>query len=383
MGIIARLTMRNAVEQIAREMDGPRTLVDIAREAARRSGRPYTDYTTRTVADALARLRYIVRCAPGTYAPARVALDGKAFRVPLTDKDVQCRQLSKRRLEPFFSALGKPPVRTPAGEELPTLYLPEGTMYMLKEAAVRATARALRETPWLERYLGRMNPEKMLAEAWDSLSISHLDTGFIDLTPLGLDRWAAGHRGHDTAWGSGGEGLESTCPTTSSGSDGEPQASSRPALDLIVRWDHGADALTVTVTRRPGANAPDGMACEDRVLGDFLASRLLPDHAVSLGDLLLEAYARFPQVGRLPGSAPMDVVQRDRRMRITAGDATRLDEVLIARADVLTWQERRLQGEGAAYDDWAVRYRRELRATSSPTRSVSPKPGSYSGAAWG
>src|SRR5690606_22607242 len=100
----------------------------------------------------------------------------------------------------------------------------------------------------------------------------------------------------------------------------------------------------------------------DRVLGDFLASRLLPDHAVSLGDLLLEAYARFPQVGRLPGSAPMDVVQRDRRMRITAGDATRLDEVLIARADVLTWQERRLQGEGAAYDDWAVRYRRELRA---------------------
>lgn len=365
MGSIARLTMSKAVEQIAREMDGPRTLVDIAQEAARRSGRPYTGYTPRTVADALARLRFIVRCAPRVYAPVRVALDGKAFRVSLTLHEIQSRRLSKRRLEPFYSALEKPPVRTASGEELPTVYLNETTMHRIRERAVRAAARALQETPWLERYLGRIDPEKLAAEVWKRLSVSTLDSGFIDLTPLALERLLNGHGLGSAGLGEAGLG-EAGAQTWSgwSGAGGLAAPEARApmpdecVLDLILRWDRAAGQLTATVAWRLRGTSPDAPA--DQLLADFLASRLLPEHAVPLGSLLLEAYARFPEVGRTPGCPPLELVKEDPRIHITSGDEHRMDEVNIARPGI----SRRPQHPAAmdAYEDLAGRWQRELRA---------------------
>ncbi|HEY8418450.1 MAG TPA: hypothetical protein VIK93_10510, partial [Limnochordales bacterium] len=142
--------------------------------------------------------------------------------------------------------------------------------------------------------------------------------------------------------------------------EGPGQDPGEAVLDLILRWERAAGVLTATVGRRDSRESPD--AREDQVLADFLASRLLPAHAVSLGSLLLEAYARFPQIGRTPGCAPLEVIRRDPRIRITAGDENRLDEVSIARADLITRPECRLAVEGTGYDDLAARWRRDLRA---------------------
>lgn len=332
---IARLTMRRAVEQIAREMDGRTALIEIAQEAARRCGRPYTDHTKRTVADALARLPFIVRCAPGKYAPVRVALDGKAFRVPLTRSEVKNQEMGKRRLEPFFTALGKPVVLTEDGRELLTQYLSDAGMDALKPDALKATIRALRAKPWLERILQRTDPEKILEQAWEELDVSRVDSGYIDLTPLGLDA-----------------------------SDVGPQDdhSELAPFDLIVRWDGGFGVLRATVSPRADGESSEAIASEDRVLADFIASKLPRDNAVSLASLLLEAYARFPVVGRTPGSVAFDVVRRDPRMRFTAGDAWRPDEVAIARADTLTWEEKHFGMGWEDQDDWAAGWRQKLRA---------------------
>ncbi|HLT57251.1 MAG TPA: hypothetical protein VKZ69_00575 [Limnochordales bacterium] len=329
MVFIARNTLRKAVEEIAREMDGPRALADIAQEAARRSGRRYTDHTPQTVADALARLPFMVRCGPGTYAPVRIALHGKAFRVPLTRDELARGQLSKRRLEPFYTALEKPPVLAASGRELATVYLRETALGQLRTALLEATAEALRETPRRERYLRSRRAGEVPAEASHPAGLTRLDSGFIDLAPLGL---AA--RG------------------------GDPPREELP--DLIVRWDRAAGVLQAEIRPRGGDDGA-AVAREDRILANFLASRLPPQNAVLLGSLLVEAYARFPDLGRTPGSAPWDVVQGDGRMRVVSGDGGALDEVVIARPGMRT----RRDGHGAAPQEahrWLAAWARQLRA---------------------
>lgn len=327
---IARLTLRKAVEQIAGEMDGPRALADIAQEAAQRSGRPYTAYTKKSVADALARLPSIIRCAPGTYAPVRVALDGKAFRVPLTPTEIESGELSKRRLEPFFTGLSKPPVQSTDGTELATVYLTEERADTLKASAVKSAAQALREMPWLERILQWTDPEEILEKSWEKLNVSQLDSGFIDLAPLGLGD-------------SGFEAVGAAVPS-----------------ELIVRWDDRSGILKVTVSASSG-DTPGAIAFENGILADFIASKLPRDYTIHLGSLLLEAYARLSEVGRTPGSPAFEVVQRDPRMRVKAGNAARLDELIIARADTLTWQERRSGGVPGDEGDRVAHRLKELR----------------------
>src|SRR5690606_7145451 len=204
---LARLTFREAVEEIVSEMDGPAALADIAREAARRCGRKYTEYTKRTVADALAALPQVVRTGAGMYAPARLALDGKAFRVPLTVGELRSGQLSKGRLEPFYTALGKPPVVTGKGRPLPTVQLSGRQLSQIRDDAVRTAVEQLRALSWVETILAEISAEEILGQVWDRLAKSALDSGLLDLTPLGLGP-------ADEGW-----------------------SEERAGVDLILRWD--------------------------------------------------------------------------------------------------------------------------------------------------
>src|SRR5690606_27907094 len=63
---------------------------------------------------------------------------------------------------------------------------------------------------------------------------------------------------------------------------------------------HGSDAGSATHGSDAGS-AAHAMFTEDRILADFVASKLPSDDEISLGPLVLEAYARFPELGRMPG----------------------------------------------------------------------------------
>ncbi|MGI6083772.1 MAG: hypothetical protein ACOYEP_12990 [Limnochordia bacterium] len=100
---MARLTTSKATGGIAREKSEPQALEETARELAARCGRPWKQTASRP----WGRLDFVARCDSGMYAPMSVALDGKAFRVPLSNSEVQSRELRKRKLEPFFTAPGQ------------------------------------------------------------------------------------------------------------------------------------------------------------------------------------------------------------------------------------------------------------------------------------
>lgn len=90
------------------------------------------------MSEALAHFPFVIRCGPSTYAPARLALDQKAaFRVGLTDGEVHRGRLSKQRLEPFFTALGRPIVQTEDGKELKTIYLAEAEAGDMRRVMMR------------------------------------------------------------------------------------------------------------------------------------------------------------------------------------------------------------------------------------------------------
>lgn len=361
---MARLTFREAVEEIVSEMDGPAALADIAREAARRCGRKYTEYTKRTVAAALAALPQVVRTGAGMYAPARLALDGKAFRVPLTVGELRSGQLSKGRLEPFYTALGKPPVVTGKGRPLPTVQLSGRQLAQIRDDAVRTAVEQLRALSWVETILAEISAEDILGQVWDRRAKSALDSGLLDLTPLGLGP-------ADEGW-----------------------SEERAGVDLILRWDaragrlvaeaedsgvaagHGGAAADASGAESAGhgsgagsathgsdaGSAAHAMFTEDRILADFVASKLPRDDEISLGPLVLEAYARFPELGRMPGSAILDVIERDPRIRLTGGDPYQLGEVTVARADRLTWQERHFGPARDVDAAWSARWQEEVRA---------------------
>ncbi|NLN19939.1 MAG: hypothetical protein GX162_11805 [Firmicutes bacterium] len=333
---MARLTVREAAEEIAREMNESRALEDIVQEVAARCGRPYTHSMKQTVSQALGHLGFVVRCGTGIYAPTRVALDGKAFRVPLSGSEVQRRELRRKKLEPFFTALGKPPIRTEDGQELATLFLADERLDELNAEKLRAIAMAFQELPWIERYLHRKDMRKVSDETWKQMDVSRIDSGLMDMTPLDLQA-----------------------------SDAEESS-----LELIVRWDKESGVLKVSVSAGISEDTSETVASEDRILADFLFSRLPRQNAVSLSDLLLEAYARFPELGRTPGSHPFEVIGRDSRMRVIGGSEDCLSDVSIARADMLPRQELRQSDEKDPLADWLHRWREDLvvRIKAHPER---------------
>ena len=144
----------------------------------------------------------------------RVALDGKAFRVPLSGSEVQRRELRRKKLEPFFTALGKPPIRTEDGQELATLFLADERLDELNAEKLRAIAMAFQELPWIERYLHRKDMRKVSDETWKQMDVSRIDSGLMDMTPLDLQA-----------------------------SDAEESS-----LELIVRWDKESGVLKVSVS---------------------------------------------------------------------------------------------------------------------------------------
>jgi len=330
--------LRKAVEQIAREMDGPRALADIVQEAVARSGRPQTKHTPRTVADALARLPFIIRCGEGTYAPVRIALDGKKFRVPLTADDIAAERLSKARLEPFYTALGEPRVCTEDGQELAPIYLSDEVRHMIRAAAVKVVVETLRELPWTDELYPVTDLEAMLWEKGMEQPLPPMISDSIDLSPL---RLTASRSGAET------EGA---------------------VVELIVRWSAQDGILIAKVAPPAESDDADAMAAEDRILADFIASKLPRNNALPLGGLLLEAYARFDGLGRVPGSAPLDVIRQDPRMRLIDGSELRPGLTIVARADMLTPRERRIAAgwdepdlDDEGIDDWAEDVRRRIR----------------------
>jgi hypothetical protein len=76
---------------------------------------------------------------------------------------------------------------------------------------------------------------------------------------------------------------------------------------------------------------------------------------MSLSDLLLEAGARFPQLGRTPGSHAFEVIQRDSRMRLMGSDGDCLSEVNIIPADLVTRRELRQGAEEDPMGHWLRR----------------------------
>lgn len=255
--------MPQAVEEIAREMTAPMFLDAIVREACRRARRPPTKSTPASVQDTLDQLPFVILCGQGLYGPARVLLDRKALRVRLSPSAREHNRLSSSQLEPFYSALEKPPVETADGRLLEPS--------RLSEEKSREDEDAEKTGP------GRTN------------------TVFFDLKPV----------------------LE-----------GLPESED---VDLVVRWEYDRGALVVEARPR-GQDDPGRMAVEDKLLADYLVSRLVEGNPPSAGPLVLEAYAHFEALGLYPGSPVLDVIRRDPRLRIIGDDTDNVRAVKIAHA---------------------------------------------------
>lgn len=183
---------------------------------------------------------------------------------------------------------------------------------------------ALREA----NVLGGFLKEASADDRWQAPDLSQMDTGSIDLSPLGFGSVVTGE---DTL------------------------------SELIFRWNKGLGVL-VAIVMPQGSGDPEQVAIEDKLLADFLVSRLQTGNALRLGPLVVEAYARYPELGKMPGSSAFEVVSRDPRMRLTAGDASRPAEAAITHADRLTYEERRRLAQGdEAVDRWTTRWREEVR----------------------
>lgn len=317
MVAIARLTLKRAVEQVAREMTTPMSLNAIMEEACRRAGHQASQSTPDTVRNALARLRFVIRCGRGMFGPARFLLDGKALRVKLDSAGRSHARIARSDLEPFYSALEEPPVVTADGRPLQPIYFTETTTRELRKAMIAALRETLQQlSPW-GHLLANIDDEAILKKA----DARPMDTGMLDLRPVL-------------------EGLP----------ENEP-------VDLIVRWDKDRGALVVTARPR-GHDDPTQIAAEDKLLADYLVSHLVEGYAIPAGPLVLEAYAQFDLLGRTPGSAVIDVILADSRLRIVDGKECAIPQLSIAHAGRPTYQERRA---GFAEQDWFVEWQRSVR----------------------
>src|SRR5690606_21061622 len=108
--------------------------------------------------------------------------------------------------------LGKPPVVTGKGRPLPTVQL-SGRLSQIRDDAVRTAVEQLRALSWVETILAEISAEEILGQVWDRLAKSALDSGLLDLTPLGLGP-------ADEGW-----------------------SEERAGVDLILRWDARAGRL--------------------------------------------------------------------------------------------------------------------------------------------
>src|SRR5690606_24119772 len=124
------------------------------------------------------------------------------------------------------------------------------------------------------------------------------------------------------------------------------------------------DRNALIVAARPeGHDDPARVAEEDRLLADYLASRLVEGYAVPVGPLVLEAYARFDQLGRTPGSTVVDVIRSDSRLRITGDDSYGIQQINITHAHRPTYAERRASEQiDLPSERWLAEWRRSLRA---------------------
>jgi hypothetical protein len=283
-------------------MTRPLSLRTIVQEVASRTGRPITKNTPRFVSEVLAQEPGIIRCGEEVYGPARVVLDGKAFRVTISDgviyhMDIDRAALKKTRLEPFYQALNYPPLQTEEGDPLRTLFWSDvSTPEDDRSLAGRLRATLHEQSRLSQRLVARLSDEDILSMH----DLDRFDMGVIDLTPLDLDK----------------------LPVSESGYIG----------DLIVRWDQQGGALVVSL-RLPGSDDPASMEAEDRILADFFVSRLPMAYAVPLSSLYLEAYAQCPELGQTPGSELSRVVWSDTRMRLIRDEESLFEEWAIAHPD--------------------------------------------------
>lgn len=293
----------------------------IVREAYRRTGRSVAKTTPTSVREALDRMRFVVRCGRAMYGPARVVLDQKALRLTLSPSARERARLPRLQLEPFYTVLGRPPLETEDGRPLEPIYLSEERTPGLRNELVAALRQErLQFSPW--GWLARDLPAEEVVKRGN---LRRVDTGCFDVTPV-----LSGFR------------LEQ-------------------AVDLIVRWQGNRGALVVTARPRSQDN-PDRIRLEDRLLANYLASKLVDGYAVTVGPLVLEAYAQIKELGRNPGSAVMDVIRADSRFRTTGDEAYGLQWVHVAHANRLLHRERQTrEGRAAASDRWFEEWRNSVR----------------------
>lgn len=301
-------------------MDGPRSLDWIIKEALQLAGRSMTKSTPATVRKALCRLRYIVPCGQGIYGPARVVLDQKALRVRLAPEDLRLARVGKAQLEPFLIALEKPPMETVDGRPIEPIFLDEVQTREVQAALLGTLRELLGEMLLLDRYLKAMDDEVLL----DKMDLRRMQTGYYDISPA-LDGWK----------------------------------SSEGTIDLVIRWVRERGALVVAPQSRSDVD-PKQIEAEDKLLADFIASRLVAGQSQWAAPLVLEALATHEALGRAPGSPVLEVIAADPRMRIIGDQAHGLEKVRIAHSDRLTLGERYALMANAS-GEWLDEVRARLR----------------------
>lgn len=303
-------------------MDGPRSLDSIMEEALRLAGRPKTKSTPATVRNALGALRFVVQCGQGMYGPARVVLDQKALRIRLSPQDYKLARVGRTLLEPFCTVLENPPIQTLDGRPIRPILLDEEKAKEMQSAFLDALREMLGEMPLIDRYLQSVDDETILKE----MDLSRVETGYYDISPA-LDGWQEDDDG---------------------------------SVDLVVRWVRERGALVVAPQRRSEVD-PKGIEAEDKLLADFIASKLVGGYAKCVGPIVLEALASEDALGRTPGSPVLEVILSDPRMRIVGDETLGLQRIHVAHADRLTYGEQSAVLANQA-GEWIDDMRAKLRA---------------------
>ena len=350
---MARRTIRAAAEDICRTLQGPIHIRELVRRVVEALGIEERPSTQLSVRDALGRFRFMVRCGPGLYAPARVVLDGKAFRLrpPPTGWG---GMLPLWQLEPFATALENAAVVDPDGRPLSRKLREPDADRFEQQVEARARRQAAEIVDFFLAEAGRRRPlsagelRRLLDELLGQVSEERGDLiqGIVAaIAPYRLpDGWDED-------------------------------------ADLIVRYDGGSHALRIT-PERPADRDERRIREEDRRFCDFVVAQLRQGSSVPLHELVLQAYAQIPGFGDYPGSPARLAVARDPRIRILGsisalGEADMAASPAVARADdfALLSKLERWRTESDPAQDAARRQRRpELRRTL-PARIRQHEPG--------
>ncbi len=309
--------------ELAIGLDRKFTLKELVKRATDDVGLRVTRNTPRTVADALARVPTVVPLGNGAYAPARIAFDGKAFRVHLDERSLETKAISVSRLAPFYSVLGQPAIVSNAGALRPVTPVDVDRSDGLLDLVADQVRRHFAVTfPDLAEFV----TEELLLKSVKSVQRDRVQRGLSGLIDLSALFIVTVNPGWET-------------------------------VDVVFRWHRRREALVASL-EGPGERDELEIQREDKALGDFLSKKLPRQNSLLIHELLLQAYAQSDEVGMIPGSPAAEVVAADARIRtVNEGTHRRVEgDLAIARAEFRTLEERN-DPAWQEYSEWIDGYR--------------------------